>query len=58
MKKVILKKIDVRCFVGSAKLSGAEQRINEYIIEEKLDVISVSLFKEDDDTYIFSLTLR
>lgn len=58
MKKVILVEINVRSYTNSYKLNGAQEKINEYIIENNLDVISASLFKESNDKYIFTLTLK
>lgn len=59
MNKVIIKTINVRSYVGSvAKVNAAENEINRIIDENNLDVISVSLFKENEDEYIFTLTLR
>ena len=40
------------------KTQTAEKKINEFIYENNLDVISVSLFKENEDEYIFTLTLQ
>lgn len=58
MNKVIIKTINVRSYVTSAKVKAAENTINKFIDENNLDVISVSLFKENEDEYIFTLTLR
>ena len=58
MDKVILVEINVRSKTRSYKVKGAQEKINEYIKENCLDVISVSLFKEDEDNYLFTLTLR
>lgn len=58
MNKVIIKTINVRGYVASAKVKAAENEINKIIDENNLDVISVSLFKENEDEYIFTLTLR
>lgn len=58
MNKVIIKTINVRSYVASAKVKAAENTINKFIDENNLDVISVSLFKENEDEYIFTLTLR
>lgn len=58
MNKVIIKTINVRSYVASAKVKAAENTINKFIDENNLDVISVSLFKESEDEYIFTLTLR
>lgn len=58
MNKVIIKTINVRSYVASAKVKAAEKTINKFIDENNLDVISVSLFKENEDEYIFTLTLR
>lgn len=56
MKKVILHKINVGSFFSDVKLRVAQEKINEYIIENHLNVVSVSLFKESDDEYLFTLT--
>lgn len=56
MKRVILHKVNVKSFFSSAKLKTAQDKINEYIIENKLNVVSVSLYKENDDEYLFTLT--
>jgi hypothetical protein len=56
MKKVILYKVNVRSFFRDAKLRAAEETINRYINENNLNVASVSLFKENDDEYLFTLT--
>ena len=58
MNKVIIKTINVRSYVASTKVKAAENTINKFIDENNLDVISVSLFKENEDEYIFTLTLR
>ena len=58
MDKVILEKVNVRSFTHSTKLKSAQKKINEYIMENNLDVICVSLFKENDDEYLFTLTVR
>lgn len=58
MEKVILKEVNVRRFLRSGKVKGAQEEINMFIKENCLDVISVSLFKEDEDNYLFTLTLR
>lgn len=58
MDKVILVEIKVRSYGRDFKVKTAQEKINEYIIEHDLDVISVSLFKEDEDNYLFTLTLR
>lgn len=59
MNKVIIKTINVRSYIGSvAKVKAAENEINKFIDDNNLDVISVSLFKENEDEYIFTLTLR
>ncbi len=56
MKKVILHKVNVRSFISSGKLKAAQDKINEYIIENRLSVLSVSLYKENDDEFLFTLT--
>ena len=58
MKKIKLVKINVRSYMRDSKFQAAEDKINEYIVNSNLDVISVSLFKENEDEYIFTLTLR
>ena len=58
MAKIILKNIDVHSFFRDSKLNKAEEQINAFIREEGIDVISVSLFKEDEDNYLFTLTVR
>jgi hypothetical protein len=58
MKKVIIKTINVRSYMQDVKTQTAEKKINEFIYENNLDVISVSLFKENEDEYIFTLTLQ
>ncbi len=58
MEKVILVEINVRSYFRDSKVKKAQEKINEYIKEHCLDVISVSLFKEDEDNYLFTLTLR
>lgn len=58
MNKVIIKTINVKSILASAKVKAAENKINEFIDENNLDVISVSLFKESENEYIFTLTLR
>lgn len=58
MDKVILVEINVRSYLDSGKVEAAQQKINEYIRENLLDVLSVSLFKEDKDNYIFTITTR
>lgn len=58
MNKVVLVKINVRSYFRDAKLNAAQEKINEYIHDNSLDVICVSLFKEDENEYIFTLTLR
>ncbi|WP_394887667.1 hypothetical protein [Clostridium butyricum] len=56
MKKIILHTVNVERFVRSAKQKGAQDKINEFITENNLNVISVSLFKENEDEYLFTLT--
>lgn len=58
MDKVILVEINVRSHLDSGKVKAAQSKINEYIRENLLDVLSVSLFKEDKDNYIFTITTR
>lgn len=58
MEKVILVKINVRNYFRDSKVEKAQEKINEYIKEHCLGVINVSLFKEDEDNYLFTLTLR
>lgn len=58
MSKVILVEIDVRNYLRSCKRENAQKMINEYIADKNLDVISASLFIENEDKYIFTLTLR
>lgn len=55
MRNVILYKVNVRDYVSTEKVKGAQKKINEYINTNNLNVVSVSLFKEDDD-YLFTLT--
>lgn len=57
MKKVILIEINVSAYFGEVKLKKSQEKINEYIEKKDLDVSSVSLFKENEDKYIFTLTL-
>jgi hypothetical protein len=54
--KIILEMVNVRSFVGSKKQDAAERKINEYITENNLEVISTSLFIKSDDEYLFTLT--
>lgn len=56
MKRVVLKKINVCSFIRDAKQRAAEDKINAFIRENNLNVVSVSLFIEDEDNYIFTLT--
>ena len=56
MTKVILFKVNLRSYFREKKLSAAEEKVNTYIRENNLNVASVSLFKENDDEYIFTLT--
>lgn len=58
MDKVILKYIDVTQAFKGSEISEAQRKINEYLVEKNLDVISVSMCKEDTNKYIFALTLR
>ena len=58
MDKVVLVKVNVRSYLRDGKLNAAQTKINEYIRDNSLDVICVSLFKEDENEYIFTLTLR
>ncbi len=48
----------MRSYLSSGKVRAAQERINEYIRENCLDVISVSLFREDEDNYLFTLTVQ
>ena len=58
MSKVILVEIDVRRYFSDCKRKKAQEMINEYIADKNLDVISASLFIENEDKYVFTLTLR
>lgn len=58
MEKIILIEINVSEYFRDTKLKKAQEKINEYIKKEDLDVSSVSLFKENEDKYIFTLTLH
>lgn len=58
MNKVILVNINVRSYVRSAKFNAAQEKINDYIIDNGLDVNSVSLFIKNENEYIFTITLK
>lgn len=58
MDKVILVEVNVRNYLRDSKVKAAQDKINEYIRDSHLDVLSVSLFKNDDDNYIFTITTR
>ena len=58
MYSVILKNIDVGSFFSDSKKKKAQEKINAYIAENELDVVSVSLFKENEDNYLFTITVR
>lgn len=58
MDKVILVEINVKSYFRDSKVKAAQDKINEYISERRLDVISVSLFRSDEDNFLFTLTTR
>lgn len=58
MDKVILVEINVRGYFRDSQVKAAQDKINEYISERRLDVISVSLFRSDEDNFLFTLTTR
>lgn len=51
MGKVILKEINVRSYMRDSKVKAAQDEINKYISDNNFDVISVSLFRNDEDIF-------
>lgn len=58
MNEVILVRVNVHSFLSNAKADAAQNKINEYIKKNYLNVICVSLFKESEDDYLFTLTVK
>lgn len=44
MEKIIIQKVNIRGYMRDSKMKAAQQRINEYIQDNNLDVICASLF--------------
>lgn len=58
MDKVILVEVNVWGYARDSKVKTAQNKINEYISEHNLDVISASLLRSDEDNFLFTLTMR
>ncbi len=58
MDKIILVEINVGSYLRDSKVKAAQEKINEYIRNNHLEVLSVSLFKNDEDNYLFTITTR
>lgn len=58
MNKIILVRVNVEKYKSNAKASKAQEKINEYIKNEKINVVAASLFKESEDEYLFTLTVK
>lgn len=58
MNRIILKEINVRSYFRDEKMKRAQEKINEYIQQNNLEVIAASLIRENEDEYFFTLTVR
>ena len=58
MNKVILVRINVGKYGSNEKASKAQKKINEYIADKKINLVAASLFKENEDEYLFALTVK